>query len=86
MSTQAAAYAGEQVLQAQGDAAYFLTRLQVYRELAARDPNYLSTLWRDQMTRIYDAMRAAGRIDVLDHYLSSEGLNITQFPLGGKKK
>lgn len=86
MTSQAAAYARDQVFQAQGDADYFLKRLKTYRELAAANPTYLNTLWRDEMTRIYSAMQAAGRIDVLDHYLSSEGLNITQFPLGGKKK
>jgi len=31
-------------------------------------------------------MKEAGRIDVLDHYLSKEGLTITQFPLMQKKK
>ena len=42
--------------------------------------------WQDDMTRIYARMKEAGRIDVLDHYLSKEGLTITQFPLLPKKK
>ncbi len=37
------------------------------------------------MTRLYARMRKLGRIDVLDNYLSSEGLNISQFPLTPKK-
>jgi membrane protease subunit HflK len=81
-----AAYAHEQRLQAQADAATFLHRLGEYRKLAARDPDYLNVLWQDEMTALYARMRENGRIDVLDQYLSSEGLNITQFPLLPKKK
>lgn len=81
-----AAYAQEQRLPAQADAENFLKRLEQYRKLAARDPDYLNALWQDDMTRIYARMRESGRIDVLDHYLSSEGLNLSQFPLLPKKK
>jgi len=31
-------------------------------------------------------MKEAGRIELLDRYLTSEGLTITQFPLQPKKK
>jgi membrane protease subunit HflK len=79
-------YAHEQKLQAQAEAAAFLKQLGQYRALAARNADYLNTLWLDQMTRIYAQMKEAGRIDVLDHYLSKEGLTITQFPLLPKKK
>jgi len=81
-----AAYAHEQRLQAQADAKTFLHRLEQYRKLAAKDPHYLNVLWQDEMTRLYGRMRQTGRVDLLDHYLSSEGLNITQFPLAPKKK
>jgi membrane protease subunit HflK len=84
--SQAAAYALEQYHQAQADAETFLTRLVQYRKLVARDSGYLNALWQDEMTRLYARMRTAGRIDVLDHFLSSEGLNLTQFPLLPKKK
>jgi membrane protease subunit HflK len=86
IKSQAAAYAREQQLSAKGDAETFLIRLNKYRELAARDPNYLNTLWQDDMTRLYARMRETGRLDVLDSFLSSEGLNISQFPLAPKKK
>jgi membrane protease subunit HflK len=82
----AVAYAQEQRLQAQADAETFLKRLEQYRKLLARDPDYLNALWQDEITRLYARMRETGRIDVLDHYLSGEGLNITQFPLLPKKK
>jgi membrane protease subunit HflK len=82
----AAAYTKEQRFAAEAEAAAFLKQLTQYRSLAANDPAYLNTLWLDQMTRIYTRMKDAGRIDVLDHYLSKEGLTITQFPLVPKKK
>jgi membrane protease subunit HflK len=82
----AAAYSKEQQLAAEAEAAAFLKQLAQYRALATSDPAYLNTLWLDQMTRIYARMKDAGRIDVLDHYLSKEGLTITQFPLLPKRK
>jgi membrane protease subunit HflK len=81
-----AAYVQEQRLKAQADAASFRVRLAQYRKLRDRDPDYLNTLWLDEMTRIYAQMRTAGRIDLLDHFLTSEGLSITQFPLSPRKK
>jgi membrane protease subunit HflK len=82
----AAAYAQEQRLRAEAEAAAFLKQLAQYRALAEKNPDHLNTLWLDEMTRIYARMKEAGRIDVLDHYLSKEGLTITQFPLLPKKK
>jgi membrane protease subunit HflK len=82
----AVAYAGEQKLRAEADAAAFLKQLAQYRKLVDTDPDYLNTLWQDEMTRLYAQMKEAGRIDLLDHYLSREGLTITQFPLLPKKR
>ncbi len=85
LQRMAAAYGHEQRLAAHADAETFSKRLQQYRALVAKNPDYLNTLWQDEMTRLYAHMRETGRIDVLDQYLSSEGLNITQFPLLPKK-
>jgi membrane protease subunit HflK len=79
-------YAREQESQARSDAENFLKRLEQYRRLARDNPDYLNVMWTDSMTRLYARMRETGRIDVLDHYLSGEGLNITQFPLLPRKK
>ena len=48
--------------------------------------DYLDALWLDDMTRLYTRMKDTGRIELLDHFLASEGLTITQFPLQPKKK
>jgi modulator of FtsH protease HflK len=84
LKSSAHAYAQEQRIKAQADADTFRRRLAQYRELSAKNPDYLNAVWLDMMTRTYWKMRDDGRIDLLDHYLSGE-LNITQFPLPKKK-
>jgi membrane protease subunit HflK len=86
MQSQAAAYAREQELAARAEAESFTKRLTQYRKLSRDNPTYLNVLWQDGMTRLYAKMQEAGRIDLLDHFLTAEGLNITQFPLQPKKK
>lgn len=86
LSALAAAYAREQHLQAKADAEDFLRRLGQYRKMVKENPEHLNTLWLDEMSRIYARMREEGRVDLLDHFLTSEGLNITQFPLLPRKK
>jgi membrane protease subunit HflK len=82
----AAAYAREQHLGAKADAENFGKRLAQYRELTTQNPDYLNVLWLDEMSRIYAQMRATGRIDLLDHHLTGDGLSIVQFPPLPKKK
>lgn len=86
MKSQTTAYAKEQKLQATAEAESFQQRLGQYRKLAANNPAYLNVLWQDEMTRLYAKMQEAGRVHLLDHFLSGDGLNITEFPLQSKKK
>jgi len=79
----AKAYAREERIKADAEAESFQKRLAQYRELSAKNPDYLNAVWLDQMTRIYARMKEGGRLDLLD--LTSD-LNITQFPLTPKKK
>jgi membrane protease subunit HflK len=81
-----AAYAREQRLLAQAEAENFTKRLKQYQQLRQQNPNYLNALWWDEMSRLYARMRENGRIDLLDHHLAGEGLDITQFPPMPKKK
>jgi modulator of FtsH protease HflK len=81
----AQSYAREERIKAVADADTFNNRLAQYRELSKKDPAYLNALWLDEMTRLYARMRANGQIELLDHFLTSEGLTITEFPLPRKK-
>lgn len=83
---EADSYAVIEQRTAKADAETFRKRLAQYQELSRTNPEYLNTLWLDEMTRLYGRMRAEGRIELLDHFLTSEGLSITQFPLQARKK
>jgi modulator of FtsH protease HflK len=82
LDRSAKAYAREERIKADADADSFAKRLAQYRELSAKNPNYLDAVWLDQMTRIFKGMRDGGRVDVLD--LGGD-LTITQFPVPKKK-
>ncbi len=83
---QTAAYVQSQDLQARAEAENFLKRLAQYRQLVKTDANYLNKLWLDEMAQTYARMQQAGRLDLLDDYLTGEGLNILQFPPLPKKR
>lgn len=85
IKNDSAAYAREQELAAQADADNFLVRLAEYRRLRQDNPQYLNQLWLDEVTRIYAQLRRSGRLDLLDHHVGMDGLNITQFPLQKKR-
>ena len=84
IASQTAAHVREQQLAAQADVESFLIRLDQYRRLRHENPQHLNSMWLDEVTRLYTQLRQSGRLDVLDHYLGSDGLNITQFPLPKK--
>ena len=86
VKTSTAAYAQEQRLQAQAEADTFLKRLDQYRLLSKLDGDYLNVLWQDEISRLFASLRANGQLDLLDHHISGGSLNITQFPLGTRKK
>jgi membrane protease subunit HflK len=83
---ETAAYAREQRLMAEAEAANFEERLAQYRRLSKDNPSYLVALWWDEMSRLYARMRANGRIDLLDNRLGADGLDITQVPLLPRNK
>jgi len=79
-------YVLEQQLSAQAEAANFRKRFEQYQTLKGKDPDdYLRVLWQEEITRLYAQMRQTGRLDLLDHHIGADGLNIMQFPLPKKK-
>ncbi len=82
---ETAAYAREQILMAEAEAANFERRLNQYRRLGKDNPSYLSALWWEEMSRLYARMRQTGRIDLLDNRIGANGLDITQVPLVPRK-
>jgi membrane protease subunit HflK len=83
---QAATYQDIEPKKAETDAANFKNRLKQYQELSRDNPAYLNTVWREEMTLLYTRMKAAGRIELLDQFMSGGELSITEFPLQPRRK
>lgn len=79
IESNAAAYEKEQLQAARGDADGFQIRLAEYRRLRHNNPQLLNLLWLDKAELMFAQIRATGRLDVLDKYIGSDGLNISQF-------
>lgn len=75
-------YQNQKKLQAQAEIEVFEREL----ELAARSEHYKVARWWNALGRIYTRLKENGRVEPLDHYLTPEGLNITQSPWGPRKK
>src|SRR5262249_35834022 len=68
------------------DAAAFLARLAQYQNLRKDNPNLLAGIWYDEMGKLFESLKKGGRIDLLDHHLAGDELNIMQIPVPSKKK
>jgi membrane protease subunit HflK len=85
LEKMASARAGETFALAEAQARAFTKSLETYHLLRKENPNYLASLWWDEMSRLYARMRQTGRIELLDHWLASDGFDILQMPLIPKK-
>jgi modulator of FtsH protease HflK len=86
LETTATVYAAgvKNVAQAEADA--FRKRLEVLESVRKENPDFLAAIWWDEVTKMYTAMRVAGRLDLLDNRLAADGIDILQSPLAPKKK
>jgi membrane protease subunit HflK len=71
---------------AHAEAEAFLARLKQVRQILRQNPDYLSALWWDEMTRVYGRMFETGRLDLLDNRMAGEGIDVLQNPGMPKKK
>lgn len=84
---QAETDAGSLRVQARAEAEVFRRRLSEYRRLREDNPDVLTGIWWDHMSRLLKDMREGGRVDLLDHHLGGDGLDLTVMPpLPEKKK
>jgi membrane protease subunit HflK len=83
---QAASYRRERRLLAEAEAHTFRTRLDQYQRLRAANPDVLSAIWWDEMGKLFAQLQKNGQIDLLDHHLSKDGMDLIIAPkLPGKK-
>jgi len=76
----AQAYAQQQRVQSAAEAQSFEKRLEQYRAARRSNPDVLTAMWWDRMSDVFKELRANGRIDLLDHHLGGDGLNLMQVP------
>lgn len=74
-----AAYTNEQLQLARAEAESFTRRLEQYQRLRQTNPDILTAIWWDEMGKVFQRLREAGRIDLLDNHLAGDGLDITLF-------
>jgi regulator of protease activity HflC (stomatin/prohibitin superfamily) len=86
LERQSAAYVHEQISQAKAEAEAFTRRLKQYLHLRQVNPNFLATIWWEEIGKLFTQMKANGRIDLLDNHLGGDGLDITIAPALPKKK
>jgi modulator of FtsH protease HflK len=75
----AQAYAHGAKLLAQKDAARFRARLKQY-EAAKKSPDYLRQVWQEERGRVLQKLKEGGQIDLLDHRLGENGLELFTAP------
>jgi membrane protease subunit HflK len=76
---QAEAYRREAVGLAAADAESFRKRLEQYQRLRTTNPDVLAGIWWEEMGKTLLGLKGRGRIDLLDHHLGKDGLDVTQF-------
>jgi membrane protease subunit HflK len=74
----AAAQAHERIALAKADADAFRRRLEQYRQARQTNSEVLTAIWWEELGPVFTKLHAAGRLDVLDHFLGPDGLDIMQ--------
>ncbi len=82
----AAAQAHERIALAKADADAFRRRLDQYRQLRQSNPDVLTAMWWEELGPVFAKLHAAGRLEVLDHFLGPDGLDIMQIGPRMEKK
>jgi membrane protease subunit HflK len=86
LQKRAEGYRTERLRLAQAEAERFTERLHTYRRLRKDNPNYLASIWWEEMGKLFATLKESGRIDLLDNHLAADGLDITVFPTMPKKR
>jgi membrane protease subunit HflK len=79
------AYVTEQLEGARAEAGRFEKRLEQYRRLRASNPQFLASIWWDEIGRLLARMKENRALDLLDNRLGPDGLDMTLFPPLPKK-
>ncbi len=80
LEQETAAYVHSRRLLAQQEADRFLKRLRQY-EIGRKDnPFYLRQIWEEERSKLFARLKQNGQIDLLDHHLGANGLDLFTAP------
>ena len=65
---------------AEQDAQRFLKRLHEYEVGRSRNPQYLRQIWEEERGKLFQRLKQNGQIDLLDHHLGANGLDLMTVP------
>ena len=65
---------------ARQEAGRFLGRLLQYEQARGKNPKYLDQLWQEERGKLFTKLRDNGQIDLLDHRLGADGLDVWTAP------
>lgn len=80
LKQETAAYVHSRQLLAQREAEGFLKRLHEYEVGRKQNPHYLRQIWEEERGKLFSRLKANGQIDLLDHHLGPNGLDIITAP------
>ena len=86
LERQGESYVDEKLRLARAEAERFDKRRQQYERLRATNPDFLKGIWWDEIGKLLTRLRENGGLDLLDHRLGADGLDITVMPPMPKKK
>jgi membrane protease subunit HflK len=86
LERQAEGYVDEKLRLARAEADRFDKRRQQYQRLRATNPDFLKGIWWDEIGKLLTRLRENGGLDLLDHRLGADGLDVTIMPPMPKKK
>jgi membrane protease subunit HflK len=75
-----AAYVHGTRLLARREAERFTERLRQYERGRRGNPQYLRQIWEEERGRLFARMKKDGQIDLLDHHLGADGLDLITAP------
>jgi membrane protease subunit HflK len=76
-----AAYVHRRRLLARQDAERFLNRLRQYQSGRKDNPFYLRQIWEEERGKLFARLKQNGQIDLLDHHLGADGLDLITAPM-----
>jgi membrane protease subunit HflK len=80
------AYVEERLRLARAEADRFERRLEQYVRLRRDNPQFLASIWYDEIRDLVKKLKANDAIDMLDNHLGADGLDVTVFPNLPKNK